>query len=599
MRSTMPPAICGFARRLLGLACLCGFVVPNLADEPALWDNTPPTIEEDGLLTLDARAPMFRAFWADAFSSGFKSTSQITSMVSRAVSGNYNVIIAEVLAYQDTGSGGHGAYWNSSIVPKASDITGGIDPLATLVSQAHAQGLQVHAWLVPYRISTTWPPPGNAYLAARPYWTMVPQAYLGTGPAKIDNKYFLDPGSPEVQEYLTSIVRELVTNYQIDGINYDYIRYVDEDAGYPADATYEFSSLERFRTITGYAGTPPPEGNTSWDDFRRRTIDELVRRTRAEIPWITSNPRQPLRFTCDLICWGNAPAAFNNSDAYKNVFQNWRYWLEQGWLDTGIPMNYKREWDATEAAWYRNWVDAAIGWGYNRQVVCGQGNYLNPKAMSVTQLQYCINAGADGTCNYSYYDTCDENMNGSSENDWTWYTYVSTNLFTTAVPVPTMPWRDPAAATEGTLWGCITDGLTGDPIDNANVQAGTSLPAVKTDGNGLYVLTQIPAAAGGTAYTVTASKTGHPTGVVTGVVVLPGQIVRQNITLGGTPVLPGDMNLDGDVDFSDFGTFRLCLHGPELPYLVGHLCTRGDGDDDLDLDLADFAVFQQNFTGPL
>ncbi len=123
--------------------------------------------------------PSFRAFWADAFSTGFKSTSQINSLVSRAVQGNYNVIIPEVLAYQDNSGSGHGAYWNSDIVPKATDISGGIDPLAYLVQQAHAQGIEVHAWLVTYRVCTSWPPSGNSTVAAHPEWLMVPSTQIG------------------------------------------------------------------------------------------------------------------------------------------------------------------------------------------------------------------------------------------------------------------------------------------------------------------------------------------------------------------------------------------------------------------------------------
>ena len=92
---------------------------------------------------------------------------------------------------------------------------------------------------------------------------MVPEAYMDGGPAKVDGKYTLDPGSPDVQQYLTSIIRELVTNYAIDGINFDYIRYVQTDAGYPADASYAKSSLARFQALEGYGGTPPPEGSTA------------------------------------------------------------------------------------------------------------------------------------------------------------------------------------------------------------------------------------------------------------------------------------------------------------------------------------------------
>ncbi len=485
-------------------------------------------------LTAHAQ-PAFRAFWADAFHPGFKSTAEIDTMVARAKQGNYNAIVAEVLAYKDSGSGGHGAYWNSSILPKATDISGGIDPLAYLCTKAHAEGIEVHAWLVTYRVSTAWPPPSNTTLASHPEWFMVPYANAGMGPQSMDGgKYFLDPGSSDVQEYLISIVRELVQGYPIDGINWDYIRYTQTDAGYPADLTYTNSGLARFQRITGYAGIPPGT-DSAWSDFRRREVSELVRRSRAEIASITTNPRQPLRHTADLICSGDAPGDFRNSGAYS-LYQDWRLWMERAWLDAGMPMNYKDERNPTHAQWYRNWINAAIGWRYARHMYCGQGNYMNSKANSVVQLQYVYAAGADGSCNYSYYSTADENDDGAAEADFTWYPYVSshvTGLFTSPVATPTMPWRNPATATEGTLWGRVTDYATGGPIDDATVQVG-SLPVVNTDGNGYYVVTLVPAAAGGTAYNVTAAKSGY-SAVTSPVVVMPGDLRRSDAVLGAPP----------------------------------------------------------------
>ncbi len=540
-------------------------------------------------------APFLRGFWADAFNSGFKSTAQINSLISRAVTGRYNAIFVEVLAYHDRGSGGHGAYWNSAIVPKATDISGGIDPLAVLVSQAHANGLEVHAWIVPLRVSSSWPPNGNTLLAAHPEWLMVPQAALGGGPATVGGVYVLDPGSPDVQEYLASIVRELVTNYAIDGINLDYIRYTQTDAGYPASSTYPGSTLARYRARTGATGTPPASGNTAWNDWRRETISELVRRLRAEIPSIVSNPRQPLRFTADLICFGGAPANFTSSDAY-NLHQNWKLWLEEGWLDAGMPMNYKREWNSAEAAMYRSWVNAALNWSGARHIYAGQANYLNPKAASVTQLTYVINAGAEGSCNYSYVGTANEDMNDTWESDWTWYSYVAANLFTSVVATPAMPWRSPATAVEGTVWGRVTDPDTGAPVDGATVTCGGRV--ITTDGNGYYVLTLVPAAPGGTTYTVTVTVPGCTTVNATGVVVLPGDIVRRDIRVCGSTPIFGDMDLDFDVDRADLNSFLFCLRGPDLTYAAGHFCTRGDSDGDRDVDLADFSEFQLSFTGP-
>ncbi|MBN1491704.1 MAG: family 10 glycosylhydrolase [Phycisphaerae bacterium] len=468
-----------------------------------------------------ADPPAFRAFWADVFHYGLQDQTQIDAMITKAVQGNYNAIIPEVLAYHDNEYGSHGAYWHSNIVTRSAYAAGAFDPLAYMVQQAHANGLEIHAWLVAYRLSVTWPPPGNSYLAAHPEWLMVPQASMGSV-AAVNGIYTLDPGSPEVQEYLVSIVRELVSNYAIDGIHWDYIRYTQTDAGYPTDLSYAKSSLARFQQITGYSGTPSPS-YWLWNNFRRRTIDELIRRCRAEIAAIDSNPQQPLRHTAALIAWGNAPASFTDSSAY-GLFQNWEFWMREGYLDAGCPMLYYDE--TLYPTWYRNWVNACLNWRYDRHMYLGQAAYLNTMPNSVTQQAYSLGQGADGVVTYSYGTT----RSDSTDYD-AWYPYVATSLFTGTAATPTMPWRDPATATEGTLWGRVIDWNTGEGVDDATVQVGT-LDAVQTDGNGYYVMTLVPATAAGTCYAATATVSGYSPETHTGVSVVAGDIRWHSFYVG-------------------------------------------------------------------
>jgi uncharacterized lipoprotein YddW (UPF0748 family) len=543
-----------------------------------------------------AQGQSFRAFWADAFSGGFKSTSQINNMIARAVSGNYNAIFIEVLAFHDNNGSAHGAYWNSSIVPKATDISGGIDPLALVVSAAHANGIEVHAWIIPFRVSSTWPPSGNSHIQAD--WLMVQDFNIGSI-AKVDDGstayYTLDAGHPEVQEYLIDIVRELTTNYDIDGINLDRIRYQIDDAGYPAVLGNPNTSLERFKTITGYVGTPPADGNTQWDDFRRRGISEVVRRMYAEMHSITSNPRQPLRMTADLIAFGNSTSNFTNTSAY-NLFQDWKTWVDDGYLDAAVVMNYKREWSPPQDTWYRNWVNQALIWiPADRHYFAGQGNYLNPKADSITQLAYSLGQGADGVVNYSYAATADDNEDGNHEQDWTWYTYVSSNLFTSPVATPDMPWHDPAFSAEACIWGQVLNETTGLPVDNADVLVdGVS---VRTDANGFYVRPRVNTGVSGRTVGVGASGDGCPT-VSLMTTVHPAEFVRIDLLLCPIPELTGDMDEDGDVDFNDFQFFTFCYSGEGATYVEGNFCLRGDYDEDMDIDTHDLAGFQQTYGAP-
>ncbi len=480
-----------------------------------------------------AAVVQWRGVWADALHVGFKSAAQIDSLVQRAVEGRYNAIVAEVMAFQDSGTAAHGAYWNSAYVPKATDIIGGIDPLQYLCQQANAQGIQVHAWLVTYRVSEAWPPANNALLAAHPEYFMVPTGGTDLDPIpSVGGDYVLDPGSPDVQQYLMNIARELVTNYPIQGINWDYIRYTQTNAGYPARSSYTNSGLKRFQRIYNRADTPGYT-DSQWSDFRRRTIDELVRRCRAEIAAVNT-PRQPIMLTIDGLATGSAPANFSSSSAYQ-YHQNWKLWLESGWLDALIPMNYKREHCSSQATMYRSWINAIVGWKGARHAYCGQANYLNSFADSVTQMQYVFSAGAEGCSNYSYVATrsvetiCDDSDSWVS--DWTWYNYIAGSVYTEPATPPALPWRNPATATEGTVWGQVLNFSTGMPLDDATVTV-SGRPAVKTDPNGYYTVTLIPAQAAGSLYLLTVSKTGFATASYPSALVLAGDLTRYDFSLG-------------------------------------------------------------------
>lgn len=523
----------------------------------------------------------FRGFWADAFAGGFKSTTQINDMVARAVAGGYNAILPEIMAYQDTGGSGHGAYWNSAILPRASDISGSFDPLAYLVTQAHAAGLEVHPWLVAFRTCSTWPPAGNPTLQAHPEWLMVPSGNMGGGPAKVGGYYVLDPGSPDAQDYLLAIVSEIVNNYDVDGLHWDYIRYTQSDAGYPASNSYQNSGLKRFQAITGYAGTPSTTYDP-WDDFRRRTITEVVRRAQV-IMATADNPRQPLRHSAALITWGNAPTSFTSTSAY-GVFQYWEQWLDKGYLDAGIPMTYYD--DSTYPTYFRNWVDRSIGWKHQRHLFVGPGIYLNDYTESQTQITYARNAGADGICTYSYAAT-------GTGGDWSWYTSIAPSLFDFPAVPPPMTWRDPATATEGYLHGYVVDGGTGLPVDNANVTV-AGVGTVQTDGNGFFVVTHIPAGAVGTTYAVQASRTGLPSATRPYVLLERAGYTQANFALG--PWLPGDYDVDRDVDATDAAAFFNCFTGPDAG-AIGAGCDLFDFDADADLDLQDFSLMQTAIGG--
>ncbi len=445
----------------------------------------------------------FRGLWADVYHPGMKSKAEIDDMVARAVAGRYNAIVAEVMAQQDSGPPGHGAYWGSLIVPQAADIQGGLDPLAYLIKQAHAQNIEVHAWLVPFGVGQSWPPEGNSALAEHPEWLMTTRALRVQGLRQNTGQFHLDPGASGAQDYLMSIVRELCTKYAIDGIHWDTVRYTSKELGYPAAGTYSGTSLARFHSISDRADLPLT-ADPQWSDFRRRAITEFVRRAMIEIRLI-EDPKRPLRHTAALATWAPADDDFRNTAPYFRSFSNWKHWQEMGYLDATIPMVYFDQDSYPEA--YRAWVDNCVKWAreYKRHTFIGSGIYMNSFDDSVGQILYAQAAGANGICTYSLRAT---NDGGRPWSDW--YALAANATFPEPAAPPAMPWLDPSTATEGMVCGRVTDAATGEPIDNASVSTDGGKP-VLTDGNGYYALTRLVAPKEGRSHGITVGARGYVT----------------------------------------------------------------------------------------
>ncbi len=452
-------------------------------------------------------------------------------MVAALVAGHYNAVIVQMVGYMDgTGTSSHGAQYKSSILPWSTRVTAGFDPLAALCTTAHANGIEVHAWIggsagAMYRVSVAWPPANNATLTAHPEWFIAPLANSeGGAPVLFDGVYALDMGSPDAQEYIVSIVRELVTNYPIDGINWDdEINTTGYNAGfgYPAvsQATYSRSGLARYRINTGATGTPS-NTDAGWSNYRRRFKNELMARVQAEIQSIKTNPRQPLRHTSAALAYSPVPGSctFSGSVPYT-YFCDWAGMLQNGWLDAVIPQTYS-------SSTFSNWASLeASCWQYNRQIFPGIGAYLNTDTTIANAIFYTHSLGLKGNATYSYAVA-----NNSSPYNGDWWAYCGANVYTDVVSTPIMPWRNPSSATEGIMWGRVRDASTGNFIDDATVTVASG-PTVKTDGNGYYEAMLVSATASGTIHSTTASKAGYTSQTMSSAKVLAGDVVRYDFLL--------------------------------------------------------------------
>jgi uncharacterized lipoprotein YddW (UPF0748 family) len=144
----------------------------------------------------------------------------LREIVRRLKQYNFNTIFFQIRSRGD-------AYYRSAYEPWAENLTGtlgkdpGWDPLAFLINEAHEAGIEVHGWVNVYKVRAngqvplTTPPHVSR---AHPGWVFT---YHGEG--------WLDPGIPETGTYLLNVVMDIVHKYDIDGINFDYLRYPGRD----------------------------------------------------------------------------------------------------------------------------------------------------------------------------------------------------------------------------------------------------------------------------------------------------------------------------------------------------------------------------------
>lgn len=126
------------------------------------------------------------------------------------------------------------ALWPSKILPWSDLMTGkigenpGYDPLQFMLDEAHKRGMKVHAWFNPYRVSVNTKPGTirelNSTLSQQPASVYVQHRdWIRTS----GDRFVLDPGIPEVQDWITSIVAEVVSRYPVDGVQFDDYFYTE------------------------------------------------------------------------------------------------------------------------------------------------------------------------------------------------------------------------------------------------------------------------------------------------------------------------------------------------------------------------------------
>ena len=238
---------------------------------------------------------------------------------------NYNAVIVQIRSSGE-------AFYPTELAPWSRYLTGKegkapypyYDPLEWMITEAHARGFEFHAWLNPYRatmdtkIETLSP---NHDFKKHPNW-MIKYGEAGK------EKFYYDPGLPEVQSHLTKVVEEVVQKYDVDAIHFD-------DYFYPYKVPGE--------TFNDRASFLKYGGGLKLEDWRRANVDTLVKQVSRTIkeckPWVQFG-------ISPFGVWRNKSVDPKGSDTesgqtnYDDLYADPMTWMEHKWIDYLVPQLY-------------------------------------------------------------------------------------------------------------------------------------------------------------------------------------------------------------------------------------------------------------------
>lgn len=254
---------------------------------------------------------------------------EMKTLLDTAASVGLNAVILQVRPAAD-------ALYASPFEPWSEYLTGDqgkapgwfYDPLTEWVAEAHARGLELHAWINPYRARH---PSAKGPLAADHLAKTRPDVVRQYG-----DFLWMDPAELTAQRRTLDVAADLVARYDIDGLHIDDYFYpypIDAPAGAPVAGKLDFpddGAWQRYQR---------GGGSLSRADWRRSHVDKLVRDLYATVrrvkPWV--------RFGVSPFGIGRPdlrPAGVEGFSQYDQLYANVERWMEEGWMDYCVPQLY-------------------------------------------------------------------------------------------------------------------------------------------------------------------------------------------------------------------------------------------------------------------
>jgi uncharacterized lipoprotein YddW (UPF0748 family) len=355
-----------------------------------------------------------RALWV--VRTTLTSPEKIRQLIDSAAANGFNTLIVQIRGRGD-------AYYKSRVEPRAIDLKDqprDFDPLAFTLTEAHKRGLKVHGWLNTNLLANldALPTQPDHVYNRRPEWLAVPKPVAAElykmsprDPAyrqkivewskanrgELEGVY-TGPANPKVRDHIHKIWMDVLKNYPVDGLHFDYVRFASPDFDYSRTSLENFRkwlepqlSKDERRGLKQSLKTNPlaaPEMfPAKFADFQRAQVTMLVERIYKDV-----KKRRPAAMV-------SAAVFANDENAYTRRFQDWRRWLQMGILDVVCPMAY-----STDTAVFQKQIEVAATTAHaaQRKVWAGIGAYRIPSDSAVEKINVARALNTEGFILFSY-----------------------------------------------------------------------------------------------------------------------------------------------------------------------------------------------------
>ncbi len=373
-------------------------------------------------------------------------------MLDTLAANNMNAVYFHVRAMCDAMYNSAYEPWSSYIVAKRGDVPA-FDPLQWIVQEAHKRGIELYAWVNPYRYApkgSTWGQSELDYIHTHPDWLLT-----------TSYETVLNPGMPEVRQRVVDVCKDIITKYDVDGLVFDDYFYNQGGCDFSLDANL-------------YASYKNGGGTLSQGDWRRENVNQMVADVNAMIkqtkPWVRFGIG-PAGVACsspDVAAKYGVDPSPGSDWQYNQIYSDPMAWVTRGTIDFISPQVYwntNGNFDEVTAWWGK------IGKKFNRHVYISQScssfgkEGWDLKEFS-NQVQIMRDAQAQGMV-YFKYSTWRNNNGTIDGQTWGLRRWLKNQVFTTPALCPSTQWIAPQKQ-YGTVTNCRREGntLMWDAVDN-------------------------------------------------------------------------------------------------------------------------------------